>query len=82
MRPSQYLIAVAIFCCFGAIAAFGPGERQFSGTVMTGNATIDAAVGRTAFGIGPVMIWLRAAAVIASGIRKLFDQDTPRTGAT
>jgi len=26
--------------------ALGPGERQFSGTVMTGNATIDAAVAR------------------------------------
>ncbi|MGC1899302.1 MAG: hypothetical protein WA716_11445 [Pseudolabrys sp.] len=35
LRLVQYLIAVAIFCCFGAIAswiAFGPGERQFSGT--------------------------------------------------
>jgi hypothetical protein len=67
LRPSQYLIAVAIFCCYGAIAssvAFGPGERQFSGTVMTGNSTIDAAVGRTAFGIGAVMIWLCTAAVI------------------
>src|SRR4029078_13486905 len=79
----QYFIAVAIFCCFGAIAswiAFGPGERQFSGTVMTGNAAIDAAVGRTAFGVGAVIIWLCAAAVIASGIRKLFDQNTLRAG--
>jgi hypothetical protein len=25
---------------------------------MTGDATIDAAVGRTAFGIGAVMTWL------------------------
>jgi len=49
LRILQYVIAVAIFGCFGAIAswiAFGPGERQFSGTVMTGNATIDAAVAR------------------------------------
>ena len=83
LRILQYFIAVAIFCCFGAIAswiAFGPGERQFSGTVMTGNAAIDAAVGRTAFGVGAVIIWLCAAAVIASGIRKLFDQNTPRAG--
>lgn len=61
LRLVQYLIAVAIFCCFGAIAswiAFGPGERQFSGTIMTGNATIDAAIGRTAFGVGAVIIWL------------------------
>jgi hypothetical protein len=83
LRILQYVIAVAIFCCFGAIAswiAFGQGERQFSGTVVTGNTTIDAAVGRTAFGIGAVIIWLCTAAVTASGIRKLFDQNTPRTG--
>jgi hypothetical protein len=47
---------------------------------MTGNAAIDAALGRTAFGVGAVIIWLCAAAVIASGIRKLFDQNTPRAG--
>ena len=65
LRLVQYLIAVAIFCCFGAIAswiAFGPGERQFSGTVVTGNTTIDAAIGRTAFGVGAVIIWLCTAA--------------------
>ena len=49
---------------------------------MTDDATIDAAAGRTAFGIGAVIIWLRTAALIASGIRKLSDQDTPRTAAT
>ena len=77
LRLVQYLIAVAIFCCFGPIAswiAFGPGERQFSGTIMTGNATIDAAIGRTAFGVGAVIIWLCTAAVIGSGIRRVFDQ--------
>jgi hypothetical protein len=47
---------------------------------MTGNAAIDAAVGRTAFGVGAVIIWLCTAAVIASGIRKLFDQNTPHAG--
>jgi hypothetical protein len=39
------------------LVAFRPGG-SFSGTVMTGDATIDAAVGRTAFGIGAVMTWL------------------------
>jgi hypothetical protein len=34
---------------------------------MTGNAAIDAAVGRTAFGVGAVIIWLCTAAVIAFG---------------
>ena len=32
MRALQYLVGLAIFCCFGAIAtwiAFGPGERIF-----------------------------------------------------
>jgi hypothetical protein len=56
----------------------GPGERHFSGPVMTGNAMIDAAVSRTAFGVGAVIIWFCIAAVIALGIHKLFDQKTPR----
>jgi hypothetical protein len=37
---------------------------------MTGDATIDAAVGRTAFGIGAVMTWLRTAALIPQIVRQ------------
>jgi hypothetical protein len=83
MRVVQCLIGFTIFCCFGAIAswvAFGPGERHFSGSFVFGDAATNAAIGRTAFGVGAVIIWLCTAAVIASGIRRVFDQGTTRTG--
>jgi hypothetical protein len=83
MRAVQYLIGFTIFCCFGAITswvAFGPGERHFSGTFASVDAATNAVIGRTAFGIGAVIIWLCTAAVVASGIRKLFDRDTPHAG--
>jgi hypothetical protein len=81
MPAVQYLIGLAIFVCFGAIAswvAFGPGERHFSGTFVFGDAATNAAIGRIAFGIGAVLIWLATAAVAAFGLRKFFDRDTPR----
>ena len=82
MRALHYLIGLAIFCCFGAIAswvAFGPGERHFSGTFLFFDPATNAAIGRTAFGIGAVTIWLCTAAVVASGFRKFFgDQGKPR----
>ncbi len=83
LRAVQYLIGFTIFCCFGAIAswiAFGPGERHFSGTIMVGDAATNAAIGRSAFGVAAVIIWLCTAAVAASGIRKFFDHDTTRAG--
>ncbi|MGA9456140.1 MAG: hypothetical protein WBV43_11780 [Pseudolabrys sp.] len=58
MRATQYLIGLCIFACFDAISswiAFGPGERQFSGTFMFGDAATNAAIGRIAFGTGAVM---------------------------
>lgn len=54
----QYLIGLCIFACLGAISswiAFGPGERQFSGTFMFGDAATNSAIGRIAFGTGAVM---------------------------
>jgi uncharacterized membrane protein YhaH (DUF805 family) len=76
MRAVQHLIGFAIFCCFGVITswvAFGPGERHFSGTFMFGDPAINAAIGRIVFGVCAVIIWLCTAAVVASGIRRFFD---------
>ena len=84
MRALQYLIGLAIFASFGAISswiAFGPGERQFSGTIMFADAQFNAAIGRIAFGTGAIIIWLCTAAFAAFGFRKLFDQDAPRAGS-
>ncbi len=84
MRAMQHLIGLTICICLGAVAswvAFGPGERDFSGSFLFFDRATNAAIGRTAFGIGAVIIWLCIAAVVASGIRKFFD-DTgkPRAG--
>jgi hypothetical protein len=83
LRAMQYLIGLCIFACFGAISswiAFGPGERQFSGTFMFGDAATNAAIGRIAFGTGAVIIWLCTGAFAAFGFRKLFDRDAPNAG--
>ena len=83
LSAKQYLIGLCIFACFGAISswiAFGPGERQFSGTFMSGDAATNAAIGRIAFGTGAVIIWLCTAAFAAFGFRKLFDHNAPNAG--
>jgi len=82
MRAAQYLISLTILVCFGLIAswvAFGPGERHFSGTFEFADPAANAAIGRTAFGVGAVIIWLCTAAVAAFGFRNFFDRDRPGT---
>jgi len=82
MGVAQYLISLTIFVCFGLIAswvAFGPGERHFSGTFEFAGPAANAAVGRAAFGVGAVIIWLCTAAVAAFGFRNFFDRDRPGT---
>ncbi len=83
MSAAQYLIGLAIFVCFGLIAswvAFGPGGRHFSGTIIFGDAAANAAIGRTVFGLGAVIVWLATAAFAAFGFRKFFDRDRSSAG--
>jgi hypothetical protein len=84
LRAVQYLIGLTIFCCFGAIAgwvAFGPGARQFSGTLTFGNAATNEMIGRIAFGFGAVLIWLSTIAVAIAGLRKIFRAPVEDKGA-
>jgi hypothetical protein len=60
--------------------AFGPGGRHFSGTIIFGDAHTNAAIGRTIFGLGAVIVWLSAAGFAAFGFRKFFDRDKPSAG--
>jgi hypothetical protein len=74
VRMAQRLIGFAIFVCFaliGSWVAFGPGERQFSGTVPVGPTT-----GRIAFGIGAVIMWVAVIGIAVGGIRKLLKSRT------
>ena len=79
----QYTISFAIFACFGAIGswvAFGPGERHFAGSFWFITAGAGEMIGRIVFGFGAVIIWLCTAAVLAAGIRKFSDRNTPSAG--
>ena len=74
MRVAQYLIGVALFAAFamiGSWVAFGSGERAFSGSFMWFDGATNAAIGRTAFGIGAVITWLATIAFAVAGARKL-----------
>jgi hypothetical protein len=78
MRAGQYLIGLAIFASFAAIGswiAFGPGERAFSGSFGLFEGNTGAAIGRTAFGIGAVIVWVATIAFAVSGARKLFGRN-------
>jgi hypothetical protein len=75
MRAGQHLTVFAIIACLGAIGswvAFGPGEREFSGGIPFVSPAVNSVIGRSAFGVGAVLIWLCLAAMAVSGLRKYF----------
>jgi hypothetical protein len=75
MRTGQHLTAFTITVCLGAIGtwvAFGPGEREFSGGIPFLGPAVNSMIGRSAFGVGAVLIWLCLAAIAVSGLRKYF----------
>lgn len=79
LRLVQQFLVLAILVSFGFVfswIAFGPGERQFAGSV--GPLSSDDANeigGRVAFGIGAVLIWLATVFVAFAGVRKLRQRD-------
>lgn len=78
IRIAQYMIGVAIFASFALIGswiAFGPGERTFSGSIGSFEGGIAASIGRTAFGIGAIIMWFGTAAFAIYGARKLLGRD-------
>lgn len=75
LRAIHLLMGLTIFICFGAIAswvAFAPGARSFSGSFLFFSGETNAIIGRTAFGIGAIVIWLSTIAFAVSSYRKLF----------
>ena len=75
MRVMQYVMGVAIFAAFAVIGswvAFGSGEREFSGSFLFFDAQTNAAIGRTAFGIGAIIAWPCTIGFAVIGARKLI----------
>jgi len=71
----QYLLVMAIIACFAAIGsfiAFAPGPRSFGISLPFLEMRGGAAIGRIAFGIGAVILWLCLIGIAVSGARKLI----------
>ena len=78
MRVAQSLFGLAIFAVFALMAswvAFGPGERHITATIPFYSGPANEWIGRGAFGIGAVIMWLATIALAVSGARKLFGRD-------
>jgi hypothetical protein len=74
IRLTQMMLGLGIVGSMGAIAswiAFGPGPRQFSSNIplLAGEK-----FGRTAFGVGAVLIWVFFVVLAGSSLRRLFRQ--------
>jgi hypothetical protein len=78
----HYLVGLAIFGSFAAMTswvAFGPGPRQFSGSLTGLESSVGAGIGRTVFGIGAAFMWLATIVIAVSGVRKLRGQSKAPT---
>lgn len=78
MRLFYYVVGLVIVGALASIGtwiAFGPGERNFSGTgFFLLSAEGRNTTGRIIFGFGAVLTWLIAIAFAISGARKLFNR--------
>jgi hypothetical protein len=78
MRAAQGLIVLAIFVAFALMAswiAFAPGERHITATIPFYSGPANEWIGRGAFGLGAVIMWLATIALAVSGARKLIGRD-------
>ncbi len=78
IRLLQYFFGLGCIGSLAAVAtwvAFGAGERRFSSTLaqpfITHSGASSATGGRTAFGIGAVLLWLIFAAYVVTASRRL-----------
>jgi hypothetical protein len=69
-----HLLSLAIVVSLGAIGtwvAFGPGERKFSSSIPFLPDWLNEPIGRTAFGIGAILIWIFLIVMAVVGARSL-----------
>jgi hypothetical protein len=74
VRLTLRLLSLAIVVALGAIGtwvAFGPGERKFGISIPFLPAWLNEPIGRTAFGIGAILIWLFLIVMAVVGARSL-----------
>jgi hypothetical protein len=70
---TYHAMVVAIVVGMGLLAswiAFGPGQRQFSGS----GAIFGEIGGRIAFGIGALIIWIVLVAIVVGGARRFIER--------
>ena len=76
--PLNYVFLLVMMICFASAfswVAFGPGEREFSGSVSGGGVGVGGSVGsifgRVVFGFGSIMLWAFVAAIFSKFIKLL-----------
>jgi hypothetical protein len=82
LLTAQHLLVLLVATCMAAIGswiAFGPGARPFTlSTPMFETRSAAEIVGRTAFGLGAVIVWIYVIALAVTGVRKLIGRDRSR----
>ena len=75
VRVTQSLLGLGIIVALAAVAtlvAFGPGPRAFTVTLpFVGRGPGDETVGRVAFGIGAVLMWVILAAFVVVSVQRI-----------
>jgi hypothetical protein len=75
IRLTQYLLGLGIAGALAAIAswvAFGPGRRTFTATIpFLGRGSASEIVGRAAFGLGAVLMYIFLAVFAVISVRRL-----------
>jgi hypothetical protein len=75
VRMTQFLLGLGIVSALAAVTtwvAFGPGPRAFTMTIpFAGRGPGDETVGRAAFGIGAVLMWLFLLVFLVVSVRRL-----------
>lgn len=75
VRVTQSLLGLGIIAALAAVGtwvAFGPGPRAFSVTLpFVGRGPGDETVGRVAFGIGAVLMWIFLVVFVVVSVRRI-----------
>jgi hypothetical protein len=74
IRGILFFLALAIVASLAAIGtwvAFGPGEREFNGSIPFLPTWLNEPLGRTVFGTGAILTWIILIVMAVTGMRRL-----------